>query len=183
MELTAQDERILSETFEMLRECALGQVQVPVHRDYHSRNIMVLKDNSLGIIDFQDAVLGPITYDLVSLLKDCYISWPAEQVQAWVKQYFTMAKKAGLIGPISEQQFILWFDWMGLQRHLKVAGIFARLSIRDGKHDYLNDIPLTLQYIMSTAREYDALAEFHSWLQNRILPELDFTLPTLAESK
>ena len=179
-ELTRNDERILKDTFELLRESALGQIQVPVHRDYHSRNLMVLKDGSLGIIDFQDAVQGPITYDLVSLLRDCYISWPPEQVHDWVKAYFKKAKQAGIIGAISEQQFILWFDWMGLQRHIKVAGIFARLAIRDGKSDYLNDIPLTLSYIVSVSAEYDALSEFHQWLKTRLLPTINMELPELG---
>jgi len=181
-ELTNNDERILKDTFELLRESALGQIQVPVHRDYHSRNIMVLKDNSLGIIDFQDAVQGAITYDLVSLLRDCYISWPQEKVHGWVKSYFAKAKKAHIIGAISEQQFILWFDWMGLQRHIKVAGIFARLAIRDGKQDYLNDIPLTLSYIVEVSAQYDALSEFHMWLQTRLLPKINMNLPVLGEA-
>jgi len=180
-ELTNNDERILRDTFELLRESALGQIQVPVHRDYHSRNIMVLKDNSLGIIDFQDAVQGAITYDLVSLLRDCYISWPQEKVHNWVRSYFAKAKKAQIIGAISEQQFILWFDWMGLQRHIKVAGIFARLAIRDGKQDYLNDIPLTLSYIVEVSSQYDALSEFHMWLQTRLLPKINMNLPVLGE--
>ena len=181
-ELTNNDERILKDTFELLRESALGQIQVPVHRDYHSRNIMVLKNNSLGIIDFQDAVQGAITYDLVSLLRDCYISWPQEKVHQWVRSYFAKAKKAQIIGAISEQQFILWFDWMGLQRHIKVAGIFARLAIRDGKQDYLNDIPLTLSYIVDVSAQYDALSEFHMWLQTRLLPKINMNLPVLGEA-
>ncbi|MEY8247753.1 MAG: phosphotransferase [Bermanella sp.] len=177
LQLSAQDERILQQTFELLRESALGQIQVPVHRDYHSRNIMVLADDSLGIIDFQDALLGPITYDLVSLLRDCYVSWPVARVEAWVQAYFAQAKQAGLIGAISQGQFMLWFDWMGLQRHIKVAGIFSRLSIRDGKSAYLADIPMTLNYIVQVSAQYDSLAEFHEWLQRRILPLLAYELP------
>ncbi len=179
LELTAQDERILRQTFELLRESALGQIQVPVHRDYHSRNIMMLDDKSLGIIDFQDAVLGPITYDLVSLLRDCYVAWPAVNVEAWVREYYALARKAGLMGAISEMQFMLWFDWMGLQRHIKVAGIFSRLSIRDGKSAYLDDIPMTLNYIVQVSAQYDGLSEFHSWLQQRVLPLLNYDLPAL----
>ncbi|OUR68634.1 hypothetical protein A9Q73_03605 [Bermanella sp. 47_1433_sub80_T6] len=183
LELNPQDERILRQTFELLRESALGQIQVPVHRDYHSRNIMMLDDESLGIIDFQDAVLGPITYDLVSLLRDCYVAWPAVNVEAWVKEYYALARKAGLMGAISEMQFMLWFDWMGLQRHIKVAGIFSRLSIRDGKSAYLDDIPMTLNYIVQVSAQYDGLSEFHSWLQQRVLPLLNYDLPALeAES-
>jgi aminoglycoside/choline kinase family phosphotransferase len=181
-DLTNNDERILRDTFELLRESALGQIQVPVHRDYHSRNLMVLENGSLGIIDFQDAVQGAITYDLVSLLRDCYISWPLEKVHDWVREYFKKAKQAGIIGAISEQQFILWFDWMGLQRHIKVAGIFARLAIRDGKQDYLKDIPLTLSYILSVSGEYEALTEFHQWFKNRLLPQVNMALPQLGDA-
>ncbi len=176
LELTSQDERILKETFTLLRESALGQIQVPVHRDYHSRNLMILDDKSMGIIDFQDAVMGPITYDLVSLLRDCYIQWPVEKVEEWVAVYLSKAKKAGLIGAISSGQFLLWFDWMGMQRHIKVAGIFARLSIRDGKSAYLDDIPLTVNYLYQVSGQYAALQEFHEWLRNRLSPHLGFEL-------
>ncbi len=176
LKLTSQDERILKETFELLRESALGQIQVPVHRDYHSRNLMILNDKSMGVIDFQDAVMGPITYDLVSLLRDCYIQWPVEKVEEWVAMYFAKAKKAGLIGAISSGQFLLWFDWMGMQRHIKVAGIFARLSIRDGKSAYLDDIPLTVNYLYQVSGQYGALQEFHEWLRNRLSPHLGFEL-------
>jgi len=179
LELNSQDERILRQTFELLRESAQGQIQVPVHRDYHSRNIMMLEDKSLGIIDFQDAVLGPITYDLVSLLRDCYVAWPVAKVEAWVTEYFALAKQAGLIGAISPMQFMLWFDWMGLQRHIKVAGIFSRLSIRDGKSAYLDDIPMTLNYILQVSAQYEGLSEFHTWLQQRVLPLLDYDLPAV----
>lgn len=170
MPLSKHDEQMLTETFEMLRESALGQVQVAVHRDYHSRNIMVLGDGSLGIIDFQDAVLGPISYDLVSLLRDCYIVWPMEDVQRWAMAYFNKARLAGLIGAISDQQLQLWFDWMGLQRHIKVVGIFARLNLRDGKPGYMADIPRTLNYIFEVSGQYDALIPFHDWLEHKLFP-------------
>jgi len=170
MDLNGHDRQVLSETFELLRETALGQVQVPVHRDYHSRNLMLLADGSMGIIDFQDAVNGAITYDLVSLLRDAYIAWPKDQVETWALDYFEKAKAAGLVGGISPQQWLLWFDWMGLQRHIKVVGIFARLCYRDGKAGYMQDIPRTFRYIADVAREYDALTEFSQWIEQRLLP-------------
>ncbi|MFT5593431.1 MAG: aminoglycoside/choline kinase family phosphotransferase [Oceanicoccus sp.] len=172
-ELTSQEQNMLQETFSILRESALGQIQVPVHRDYHSRNIMVLEDDSLGIIDFQDAVHGPITYDVVSLLRDCYVAWPLEHVQQWAQDYFKKAREAGLIGSISDEQLMLWFDWMGIQRHLKAVGIFARLNHRDGKTSYMNDIPRTLNYIVEVSGQYSSLDDFHQWLTRRLLPELD----------
>ena len=164
---------MLEETFELLRESALGQTQVPVHRDYHSRNIMVLDDKSLGIIDFQDAVLGPITYDLASLLRDAYIAWPQDKIEEWANLYFSKAREAGLIGALSDAQLMLWFDWMGLQRHIKVVGIFARLSIRDGKSGYMADIPRTFKYIREVSAKYDALIPFNTWLEQTLIPFLE----------
>jgi len=171
-ELSPQEQNMLTSTFETLRESALGQIQVPVHRDYHSRNIMVLEDDSLGIIDFQDAVLGPVTYDLVSLLRDCYVAWPLEHVQQWARDYFEKARAAGIVGAISDEQLMLWFDWMGIQRHLKAVGIFARLNHRDGKSGYMNDIPRTLNYIVEVSSQYASLDEFHQWLTRRLMPSL-----------
>ena len=110
--------------------------------------------NPLGVIDFQDAVLGPVCYDLVSLLRDCYIAWPEQQVREWVGTFQTMAFKQGLIPEIDEATFQQWFDWIGLQRHIKVLGIFARLNHRDGKAHYLEDLPLTLSYVLSVAAKY-----------------------------
>jgi aminoglycoside/choline kinase family phosphotransferase len=179
-ELTPQEQSMLQETFSILRESALGQIQVPVHRDYHSRNIMVLEDDTLGIIDFQDAVHGPITYDVVSLLRDCYVAWPLEHVQQWARDYFQKAREAGLIGSISDEQLMLWFDWMGIQRHLKAVGIFARLNHRDGKTGYMNDIPRTLNYIVEVAAQYSTLDDFHHWLTRRLLPELELEMTTGA---
>lgn len=173
LELSPQEHHMLQSTFEILRESALGQIQVPVHRDFHSRNIMVLADDSIGVIDFQDAVLGPLTYDLVSLLRDCYVAWPNDQVQLWAKTYFAKAREKGIVGSISDDQLMLWFDWMGIQRHLKAVGIFARLNYRDGKTAYMNDIPRTLNYILEVSAQYDSLAEFHQWLSRRLLPYIE----------
>lgn len=175
--LSPDDKIMLTETFDRLANSALAQPQVIVHRDYHSRNLMVCQANPprhnedfIGIIDFQDAVYGPLTYDLVSLLKDCYIQWPRAQVLAWLS-YFN--ENSGLMAKISEDQLIRDFDLMGMQRHLKAAGIFARLSIRDGKHGYLNDVPRTCEYIVQTASLYPEFAPFSAWLEAVFLPALN----------
>ena len=144
----------LPDTFDILIASALEQPQVIVHRDYHSRNLMHTTNNSPGIIDFQDAVIGPISYDLVSLLRDCYIVWPDDKVANWIHYYFTKAQQKGLLIDISLDQFTYWFDMMGLQRHLKVLGIFARLNYRDNKPNYMNDLPLTLHYVQKISAKY-----------------------------
>ncbi|GGY36491.1 cell wall phosphotransferase [Bacterioplanes sanyensis] len=162
---------MLQRTFDALAERALAQPQVVVHRDYHSRNLMVLDDGTLGILDFQDAVAGPPTYDLVSLLRDCYVHWPEAWVEELAGEYWEAARPLGIyLGDWS--RFRQDFDWMGLQRHLKAAGIFARLSLRDGKHDYLNDIPNTCRYLLAVSQRYDELADFHQWLHSRVMPVL-----------
>ncbi len=134
------------------------QPKVFIHRDYHSRNLMVLETDNPGILDFQDAMMGPITYDLVSLFQDCYIQWPREKVLQWVLSFKAQLIQATLLSPmISDTQFIQWFDWTGLQRHLKNLGIFSRLHHRDGKSGYLGDIPLLLDYIKTTCDLYAEL--------------------------
>lgn len=147
----------LQRCFDVLVDNALEQPAVWVHRDYHSRNLMVLDQQNPGILDFQDAVLGPVTYDLVSLLRDCYVDWPPDQVYRWAKVYRQRALDSGLLMPGSEEQFRRWFDLMGVQRHLKAAGIFARLYHRDGKPGYLADIPRTLGYISGLRDRYPEL--------------------------
>lgn len=154
IELNQQQHKQLENVFTALIENALAQPQVFVHRDYHSRNLMITAENNPGIIDYQDAVLGPITYDLVSLLRDCYISWPVEQVKAWALSYRDQAVAHALLPPTQDQQFLHWFDLMGIQRHLKAIGIFARLNHRDGKPAYLGDIPRTLNYVLEQAPRY-----------------------------
>ena len=148
---------VLSDTFQCLITNALEQPQVFVHRDYHSRNLMLLNRNLLGVIDHQDAVLGPITYDLVSLLRDCYIAWPQEKVDEWVKQFFVRIQQ----NEYDLQQFTRWFDLMGAQRHLKAIGIFCRLKYRDGKTGYIDDIPRTLNYLSTTTQHYPELQALH----------------------
>ncbi len=151
-----QDQRgQLGKVFTALIDNALEQPQVFVHRDYHSRNLMITAENNPGIIDYQDAVLGPITYDLVSLLRDCYISWPTEQVKTWALNYRDQAVANKLLVPTQDQQFLRWFDLMGIQRHLKAIGIFARLNHRDGKPGYLDDIPRTLSYVLENTPRYE----------------------------
>ncbi len=156
--LTDGQHAVLDATFARLCDAALEQPRVAVHRDYHSRNLTVTAKNNPGILDFQDAVIGPVTYDLVSLLRDCYIAWPAEQVRAWALGYRAAAARAGVAVGHDEAVFLRWFDLMGVQRHLKAAGIFARLYHRDGKPSYLKDIPRTLDYVRAVAARYAELA-------------------------
>ena len=156
----------------LLVNSALEQPVSCVHRDYHSRNLMVLSDDTSGVIDFQDAVIGPITYDLVSLLRDCYIAWPQQQLEQWMGLYYQRLLQAELVAE-NPAQFKRWFDLMGLQRHLKAIGIFARLHLRDGKSGYLNDIPRTLNYVMTISAAYPELHEFSDFLHNQVLPAHD----------
>jgi aminoglycoside/choline kinase family phosphotransferase len=176
LDSSTSETRVISETFEFLIREALAQPAVFVHRDFHSRNLMVVPDRNPGILDFQDALRGPIGYDLVSLLKDCYISWPRERVVRWVAGYRSLL---GSLGPEGvrlsgedERQFLRWFDLIGVQRHIKVLGIFARLWHRDGKAGYLNDLPLTLRYVRDTCAVYPELAELGRFLEARVVPEL-----------
>ena len=152
-----------------LIDAALAQPVCCVHRDYHSRNLMALATHTPGIIDFQDAVIGPITYDLVSLLRDCYIAWPEAQVAEWRSAYHQRLVNAGLI-ETDANTFNRWFDLMGMQRHLKAIGIFTRLHLRDGKSGYLADIPRTLAYVSAVSKSYPELADFNNFLENDLLP-------------
>ncbi|CBL45667.1 Hypothetical protein HDN1F_20840 [gamma proteobacterium HdN1] len=176
---TAEEAELLSQAFDILKNLALEQPRVTVHRDYHSRNIMVLDGGCLGHIDFQDAVHGPITYDLVSLLRDCYIDWPQEQVYHWSLQFAEQLRERGLLSA-DNATFQRWLDAMGAQRHLKAIGIFARLFHRDGKAGYLGDIPRTLAYLLHESSMIPALAEFHAWLQQRVVPALIAKDPNAA---
>ena len=156
----------------LLVASALEQPVTCVHRDYHARNLMFLNEDSPGVIDFQDAVIGPVTYDLVSLLRDCYIAWPQQQVEQWMGTYYQRLLQAGLV-VVDPARFKRWFDLMGLQRHLKAIGIFSRLHLRDGKSGYLNDIPRTLNYVTTISAMYPELAEFSDFLQHQVLPAHD----------
>ncbi|HUF82461.1 MAG TPA: phosphotransferase [Burkholderiales bacterium] len=175
LDLSPEERALLTVTNEILINEALLQPQVFVHRDFHSRNLMVLgQDNKggPGVIDFQDALRGPIGYDLVSLLKDCYIRWSRERVERWVKGYRRVLGNLGANVGDSEYQFMRWFDLIGVQRHIKVLGVFARLWHRDGKIGYLADLPLTLEYVRDACRRYPELAEFERWLAWRVVPQL-----------
>jgi aminoglycoside/choline kinase family phosphotransferase len=160
----------LDEAFTVLVRSALAQPRVWVHRDYHSRNLMVTPGNNPGILDFQDAVRGPATYDLVSLLRDCYIAWPYERVEDWALGYQTLALQSGLPVSADEAQFLREFDLMGVQRHLKATGIFARLNHRDGKPAYLNDIPRTLGYVVGVSGRHPGLQGLHNLLMDLRIP-------------
>ena len=154
IKLTGPQQGQLEKIFELILENNLAQAKVYVHRDYHSRNLMMTEVNNPGVLDFQDAVYGPITYDAASLWRDAYIAWPEERVIDWVIKFWEEGRKAGLPIPDDFGQFYRDFEWMGLQRHLKVLGIFARLFHRDGKDGYLKDIPLVLEYAIATANRY-----------------------------
>jgi len=154
----------LNAVFELLIANASEQPQYFVHRDYHSRNLMLGADKEVGVIDFQDAVIGPVTYDLVSLLRDCYIEWPQNKLDNWLNYYFEQAVENQLLTDDNRSEFIRWFDLMGLQRHLKVLGIFCRLNYRDGKAGYMNDLPLTLKYVLEVTARYPELAPLHQYL-------------------
>lgn len=168
--LSATEESLLARTFETLIQSALSQPTVVVHRDYHSRNLMHLEDGTLGVLDFQDAVIGPVTYDLASLLRDCYIAWPSPQIHTWVEAYRHQLSQAGLIQDVGVAEFRRWFDLMGLQRHLKATGIFCRLKLRDGKPGYIGDIPRTLGYALDVGRDQPDLAAFATFIATRVLP-------------
>jgi aminoglycoside/choline kinase family phosphotransferase len=176
LDLSAAETQTISGAFEFLIREALMQPAVFVHRDFHSRNLMVVDDRNPGIIDFQDALRGPIGYDLVSLLKDCYISWPRERVVSWVAGYRALLRSLGDVGMRlsggSDAEFLRWFDLIGAQRHIKVLGVFARLWYRDGKAGYLRDLPLTLEYVRDTCTRYAELGELSRFLEARVVPEL-----------
>jgi len=156
---------VLARSFETLIGAALAQPRVFVHRDFHSRNLMHTPRDNPGLLDYQDAVAGPLSYDLVSLLRDVYVRWPEARVQRWVTAYVEGATAAGLLDAAQAAVFPRWFDLMGVQRHLKVAGIFARLWYRDGKDRYLADIALTLDYLLDVSARYPDLAELAESLE------------------
>jgi len=162
--LESHEHAVLANAFELLLANNLAQPQVFVHRDYHCRNLMACEPMP-GVLDFQDAVYGPITYDLVSLFRDAYVRWEEPQVLDWVVRYWEKARKAGLPVHADFAAFYRDFEWMGAQRQLKVAGIFARLCHRDGKQRYLADIPLVLEYLLATCRRYRELAPLAQLLE------------------
>lgn len=174
IKLTPAEEDSLQSIFVLLTNTLLEQPFVFMHRDFHSRNLMFCTDNNPGILDFQDAMKGPITYDLVSLLRDSYITWPENRVYTWAETYYERLRTANRIH-VDLQQFFLWFDLTGLQRHLKILGIFSRLYHRDNKPAYLKNIPATFQYIKYVCNKYKTLKTLlellYQWdIEKRISP-------------
>ena len=168
---------VIEAAFTFLVQAAQEQPRAFVHRDFHSRNLLVLERDGPGVIDFQDAVVGPITYDLVSLLRDCYVEWDGERVEGWLESHLQRLRHAHLLGPdVDLARFRRWFDLIGLQRHVKVLGIFCRLWYRDGKAQYLGDLPLVWRYALGVARRYPELAAFAALLE-RALGDRDIARP------
>ena len=157
---------------DLLVRNALEQPSVFVHRDYHSRNLMVTANDNPGILDFQDAVEGPLTYDLVSLLRDCYVRWETQQVQGWVREFYDQLDES-MRQQVDFSLFSRYFDLMGVQRHIKAAGIFSRLNHRDGKPQYMLDIPRTVSYIIDQGPRYPDLGWLVELIQTRVLPQLE----------
>ena len=172
IELNNRQTESIESLFDLLVKNALQQPQVLVHRDFHSRNLMLTKEKNPGVIDYQDAVGGPISYDLVSLLKDCYIKWPKNMIDTWVDFYLNKLVTHGFELEIDREEFQRWFDLMGVQRHLKASGIFARLFHRDNKQGFLKDIPRTLSYIVDLKQTYDELFPLCLLIEESILPRL-----------
>ena len=166
---TETQKTTIQETFTLLTNSALSQPYTLMHRDYHSRNLMPTSSNSVGVLDFQDAVIGPITYDIVSLLRDCYIDWPQSQVYKWLDEF---ASYTPALKHTPKDQLYRWFDWMGLQRHLKVVGIFIRQWLDKKNTFYLQDIPRVFAYIQYVGSRYSELQALHEWVEYTILPQL-----------
>jgi hypothetical protein len=178
--LAPEESAALAVVEDRLVASALEQPRVCVHRDYQSRNLMLTEAGNPGNLDFQDAVVGPVTYDLVSLLRDCYIAWPAERVTDWASGYFHLARRSGVLREDDLPRFLRWIDLMGVQRHLKACGIFARLNRRDGKPHYLADIPRTLGYVREVSGRYPELEGLSRLLDARVLPSLDTMVATAS---
>lgn len=177
LSLNANEQQSLQTAQQALIDSALEQPQVFVHRDYHSRNLMITDSGSIGIIDYQDAVQGAITYDLVSLLRDCYIAWPRAQVEDWALGYLRQQTFCDLTA-IDDTTLLRWFDHMGAQRHIKVLGIFSRLNLRDGKPGYLKDMPRILDYLLDVAQRYEKLQPLLALADNHALIEKTQALAT-----
>ncbi|WP_430388354.1 aminoglycoside phosphotransferase family protein [Dyella sp. 20L07] len=160
---------VLEAAFDVVIRNALEQPRCFVHRDFHSRNLLVVDENNPGVIDFQGALAGPVTYDLASLLRDAYITWPRERVEAWVESYRLRLIDAGKIdNDVSRERFLRWFDLTGMHRHIRVLGQFYRLWYRDGKPGYLADVPTVYHYVISVARSYPELADFVALLERHV---------------
>lgn len=169
IQFTTYEQHLLTNTFTFLSNVFLEQPKTCVHRDYQSRNLMWLKQQTTGVLDFQDAVFGPVIYDLVSLTRDCYIDWPESRVTQWTTEYFERTRENKLIDGISREQFQRWFDLITIQRHLKNLGIFTRLNHAYGKPHYLNHLPRTLNYILQASVHYPELKSFREFLLQKTL--------------
>lgn len=178
LELTPEEQQMLTGLFDRLVDSALTQPQVTVHRDFHCRNLMLCADGELGVIDFQGALHGPLLYDVVSLLKDCYQCWPEEKIQQWLQAY---SQRQPRLASVDYRQIRQWFDWLGLQRHLKCLGIFSRLWLRDNKPGYLEYLPGTFNYVLNACQHYPELAQMARWLEQRISPLLRQRIRTLQD--
>lgn len=166
-------EKELDACYELVIASATHQPQVFMHRDYHSANLMVLPEGGVGILDFQDAFIGPVTYDLVSLLRDCYMVWPREHVQALALSYLQRLHASGELMQVNDQEFLRWFDFMGVQRHLKALMTFARKFVRDNQPRYLGYIPPTLEYLINVTHHYPELSILHDYLLITIRPAFE----------
>lgn len=178
IQLEAGEALALENIQALLIQNALEQPRVFVHRDYHSRNLMLTPTANPGVLDYQDAVAGPLAYDLVSLLKDCYIKWPAPDIDRWLGYYLAALQRRRPAWAADRDRFRRWFDLMGAQRHLKAGGIFARLARRDGKPGFLADIPRTLSYILDLQPAYPELAPLCEIIKRRVLPGLAARRPS-----
>lgn len=167
---SAEQRDCVSALGELLVDDALTQPKVFVYRDYHCRNLLLRPEGGLGLIDFQDAVQGPLCYDLASLLKDCYLRWEPRQVSDWVSGYRHQLLRLGRPAGRDESEFMRWFDWIGLHRHIKVLGNFTRLALRDGKRGYLADVPLVLRYIREVLARYPEFESFSGWFESDVMP-------------
>ena len=176
--LSMSDEMMLKKARSYIFNVFLNQPQTIVHKDFHSRNLMVLQNDELGMIDYQDALIGPVTYDLVSLLKDCYIKWPQNIIDN-LSLYFY--KNSHFQSEMNHEAFQTNFLICGLQRHLKVLGVFSRLHIRDGKSNYLNDLPLTFEYILNALVGISELEPLHDFMRNRVFPKFKQVHSCLAQ--
>lgn len=169
--MSDEEKQQLQLCFDFLIKNIISQPQAVMHRDFHSRNLM-LNDEQIAVIDFQDAVYGPITYDVVSLLRDCYVKWPTENILPLLDFYIEEMNRCFTLPEYSKEQWRLWFDLTGLQRHVKASGIFARLKQRDNKTNYIKDIPLTLSYIVDISETYSELTFLHTFVKDTVLPAL-----------
>lgn len=171
--LSVHEEKGLNGCVSKLIHTAITQPQTFMHRDYHSANLMRLADNQVGVLDFQDAFMGPLTYDLVSLLRDSYLAWPDEKVTEWALFYKMQLNPFHGIACVSNDEFLYWFDWMGLERHLKTLFTFARKAVRDHQPSYLQHVPRVLNYLVKVSERYDELSYLYTYFSERVIPTVE----------